>query len=77
MAATTTQTRSNEKRSVEELKKELPPDWELVTSPDVKKPYYWNKRTNETSWKFPHAEGRHVTEGVYAARIACILASGC
>lgn len=63
-ATTTTQTRSNEKRSVEELKKELPPDWELVTSPDVKKPYYWNKRTNETSWKFPRAEGRHVTEDV-------------
>lgn len=56
--ATTVHAKATGKKSVEMLKKELPPDWEVVTAPETKKRYYWNKRTNETSWKFPHAEGR-------------------
>lgn len=65
--STTVHAKATDKKSIEMLKKErdeerekeLPPDWEMVRVPEMKKPYYWNKRTNETSWKFPHAEGRH------------------
>ena len=68
MAATATHVnaadkKKNPEKSVEMLKKDLPPDWEIVpnTDPNVKKEYYyWNRRTNQTSWKFPHAEGRHL-----------------
>ena len=62
MAATATHVKpADKKKSAEMLKKDLPPDWEMVPTTDAKKPYYfWNRRTNQTSWKFPHAEGRHL-----------------
>ena len=57
--ASTTHAKTSDKKNAEILKKELPPDWEVVNNPEVKKPYYWNRRTNQTTWKFPRAEGRH------------------
>lgn len=74
--ADTINAKAAEKKSVEMLKKELPPDWELVKNPEVKKPYYWNKRTNQTSWKFPHAEGRCLKQKVFMrSEYPCVLTS--
>jgi len=62
---TTVHAKAGEKKNIEKLRKELPPDWEIVQTPEAKKPYYWNKRTNQTSWKFPQAEGKNANGGVY------------
>ncbi len=35
----------------------LPPGWEALRSEKDNKIYYWNKKTGDTTWKFPEKEG--------------------
>jgi len=53
----TTASAEDRKKSLEKVKSDLPPDWQLVET-DGKKPYFWNTKTGKTSWKFPAAEGK-------------------
>ncbi|XP_065886432.1 uncharacterized protein [Dysidea avara] len=52
----TTTSAVDKKKSLERVKSDLPPDWQLVETEDGKKPYFWNTKTGKTSWKFPAAE---------------------
>ena len=54
----TTTSAVDKKKSLERVKSDLPPDWQLVETEDGKKPYFWNTKTGKTSWKFPAAEGK-------------------
>ncbi len=46
---------NNDKKKKNRKPIPLPPSWTKIMSD--RGPYYWNKETNFTQWKFPREEG--------------------